>query len=180
MTVLIKHLALHLLAVKSVGLADVVDTHRLILLARQVAYRAHAQGIGEHVKRAGKTGQAQAVLDVIATAPMLGAGFIVGDELRVACGKVDGVDMRLEFGPAGKPQIAGNQPLGIGQTWGEGRGLQLRQLFRRRTRAQALEQFLGALALLFKVDAAIFGWRRQSSGHTNSLCEPCPLSGRES
>ncbi|MNE85525.1 hypothetical protein D3C80_1825370 [compost metagenome] len=72
------------------------------------------------MKGASESRQAQAVADVVTAAPMLGASFIVGDELRVACGKVDGVDMRLEFGPAGKPQIAGNQPLGIGQTWGEG------------------------------------------------------------
>ncbi|MNT15891.1 hypothetical protein D3C72_1509700 [compost metagenome] len=165
---------------QAIGLADVVAAQGAVRRCRHITHRAHDQGVAEHVKGAGEPGQAQAVADVVAAAPMLGSGFVIGDELRVAGGKVDGVDMRLEFGPAGKPQIAGNQPLGIGQTWGEGRGLQLRQLFRRRTRAQALEQFLGALALLFKVDAAIFGWRRQSSGHTNSLCEPCPLSGRES
>ncbi|MNY59335.1 hypothetical protein D3C86_1957720 [compost metagenome] len=87
----------------------------------------------------------------------------------MASGKVDGVNMGLELGPTGKAQVASDQALGIGQAWC---GLSIR--------TQALEQFLGALALLFKVDAAIFGWRRQSSGHTNSLCEPCPLSGRES
>ncbi|MNJ65675.1 hypothetical protein D3C77_617020 [compost metagenome] len=60
------------------------------------------------MKRAGKTSQIQTVLDVVAAAPVLCAGLIVGDELRVACGEIDGVDVGLELGPTAEPQVTGN------------------------------------------------------------------------
>ncbi|MNJ55030.1 hypothetical protein D3C77_505020 [compost metagenome] len=148
LTVLIRHSLSHLGALKAVGLADVVAAQAVVVVTWQVAYRPHAQRIAEHVKRPVKAGQAQAVTDVVTATPVLAACFIVGDELGVASGKIDGVDMGLELGPAGKAQVASDQALSIGQTW---RGCS--------AQAQVLEQFLGALALLFKVDAAIFGRR---------------------
>lgn len=72
-----------------------------------------------------------------------GAGFIAGSKVRVAGGEVDGVDMRLELGPTAETQLPGDLPLGLGQGGVRVEGF------------QTWQQFLGALALLLKVEAAV-------------------------
>jgi hypothetical protein len=137
------------------------------------ATKAHAQRVREHVEGAAEAGQLQGVGDVVAAAPVPGAGLVVGHEARMRRGEVDRVDMGLEPGPAREAELARDQPLGVGQPWC--RSAPAREKGRWRGGAaigEPLEQFLGALALLLEVDVAAAGRGAmgvaRGVGHTNS------------
>lgn len=155
----------YLCFVQGEGLADKCAAHCTECGAGHIANRAHAQGVGEHLKTSLEPRDLQAVGNVIAAAPMGGARFIAGGEVGVVRGEVDGIDMGLEPGPTAETQLLGDRPLCLGQGCVRVLGFQVWQ------------QFLGALALLLKVEAAI---GVDVSGHTISLHKPVPLQGWES
>ena len=125
------------------GLADKGTAHRTKCRAGQITHRTHAQRVAEHVEPALEPRHLQAMGDVIAAAPVGGARFIAGCKVGMAGGEVNGVDMGLELGPTAETQLFGHLPLGLGQCGSRVLAFQVPQ------------QFLGALALLLKVETAI-------------------------
>ena len=144
------------------GAAQVVAAQGEELGQRQVRHRSHGQRVGEHPEAAAKAGELQAVGDVVAAAQVQGRGLIAADQIGVAAGEGDGVDMRLESRPTGEAQFARHLPLGVGQA----RRLPRKPCTAGRVAAPLAQQLLGALALLFEIDPAVA--ENAGKGHTIS------------
>ena len=145
----------------------ILGTYLPVRRLRQRRHRPHDHGVVEHVEGTGKPGDAQAVLDIVAAAPMLHLRFAIGGKTRVAGGEIDCIGMGLELWPAGETGFAGDQPLGVGQPVlgpGQAKGAQLGAGFV----VQGFQQALGALAQGGQVEQAVMAGC-MNGGHANSL-----------
>ncbi len=135
------------------GLADELAALLTIGGCRQVLHRAHAQGVGHHLKTPAEPGKVQGVFDIVTAAPVAGIGFVTGSKVRMPHGKIDGVDMRFELGPTAEAQLPGDQPLRAGQR--RRRMLELGQLRGCGTGLELTQKLFGAFFLLLEVEPAV-------------------------
>nr|WP_309759501.1 hypothetical protein [Pseudomonas psychrotolerans] len=110
------------------------------------------------MKSTSETGDAQAVLDIVATAPMLDSRFIGSREIWMADGEGNTVGVGDQFGPTGKARCAGHQPLCIGQLIvraGSPKGAQLCPSMLGFVALESFQQPLGLLAQRRQVEKAV-------------------------